>query len=81
MIALRSTPRTRLPATATPLNLSFGSDLRLAGWEPVETDYPLPAGAAGRLPGPNWQIALYWQATAPLAEDYTISVRPLVGGN
>jgi hypothetical protein len=63
-----------------PLDLPFGDTLKLAGWEQVATAYPLPAGVAGRLPRANWQIALYWQTSQPLPEDYTISVRPLRGG-
>ena len=50
------------------------------GWKPVKTDYPLPEEVAARLPRANWQIALYWQTSQPLTEDYTISVRPLVNG-
>ena len=32
-----------------------------------------------RVPRANWQIALYWQTSQTLSEDYTISVRPRVG--
>jgi hypothetical protein len=80
LIALWPTPRPKLPAAALPLDLPFGDTLKLAGWEQVATAYPLPAGVAGRLPRANWQIALYWQTSQPLPEDYTISVRPLRGG-
>jgi hypothetical protein len=80
LIALWPAPRTNLPATALPLDLSFGDTLKLAGWEQVETVYPLPPEVAGRVPRANWQIALYWQTSQPLREDYTVSVRPLVGG-
>ncbi|GIK39682.1 MAG: hypothetical protein BroJett011_35150 [Chloroflexota bacterium] len=80
LIALWPAPRTELPAAVLPLDLSFGDVLKLAGWEQVETAYPLPPDVAGRLPRANWQIALYWQTSQPLGEDYTVSVRPLVGG-
>lgn len=72
LIALRPSPQTQLPDTAIPLNLNFGDNLQLAGWEAIA-----PAGPASR---PNWVVALYWQATAPPGRDYTVSVRPLVNG-
>ncbi len=80
LIALGITPRHELPATASPLDLHFGEALKLAGWEKVDPAYPLPGNVAGRLGRANWQIALYWQASQPIETDYTISVRPLVGG-
>jgi hypothetical protein len=80
LIALRPTPRTELPATVSALDLPFGEALKLAGWERVDTAYPLPGDVASRLSPANWQIALYWQTSQPLKENYTVSVRPLVGG-
>lgn len=80
LIALQPAPRTELPTTAVPLDLSFGDALKLVGWEQVNLVYPLPPDVARRLPRANWQIALYWQSAQPLSEDYTVSVRPLVGG-
>ncbi|HXV43398.1 MAG TPA: hypothetical protein VEC96_10065, partial [Anaerolineae bacterium] len=80
LIALSHAPPAELSASAASLDLNFGNALKLVGWEPVETTYPLPEDVAARLPRANWQIALYWQASQPLAEDYTISVRPLVKG-
>jgi hypothetical protein len=80
LIALWPAPRTELHATALPLDLPFGDTLKLAGWEQVEIAFPLPPAVAGRLSKTDWQIALYWQTSQPLHEDYTISVRPLVGG-
>jgi hypothetical protein len=80
LIALWPAPRTEVPTSAVWLDLNFGNALKLVGWEPVETAYPLPEDVAARMPRANWQIALYWQASQPLAEDYTISVRPLVKG-
>jgi hypothetical protein len=52
----------------------------LVGWERVKETDLLPAGVSARLGRSNWQIALYWQASQPLTEDYTVSVRPLAGG-
>ena len=66
LIALPDTPPRQLPPTAQPLDRPFGEALRLSGWE--------------RVAGPLWQIALYWQTSTALDYDYTISVRPLVGG-
>lgn len=80
LVALWPAPRTELPANAVPLDLAFGDTLKLVGWEQVETAYPLPLEVTGRLPRANWQIALYWQTSQPLREDYTVSVRPLMGG-
>ncbi len=80
LILLSTQPLAELPASAQPLELQFGDTLKLAGWEQIKNDYPLPEEVAARLSRANWQIALYWQTSQPLAEDYTISVRPLVGG-
>ncbi len=80
LIALWPTPRTELPAEAIPLNINFGHKLALVGWEQTQAGHPLPETVAQRLTRANWQIALYWQAITPLTEDYTISVRPLAGG-
>ena len=67
LIALRDTPRTELPAAAVPAGVKFGDNqLMLVGWELIDAR--------------DWQAALYWQALTPLADNYTISVRPLVGG-
>lgn len=71
VIALKTAPITNLPPTANPTQLDFGDSLHLVGWEQIQADSQSPA---------NWQIALYWQALAPLNDDYTISVRPLLAG-
>jgi hypothetical protein len=68
LILLAEQPPTQLPVTATNTALEFGELVTLLGWEIVETSPP------------DWQIALYWQTARPLPEDYTISVRPLAGG-
>jgi hypothetical protein len=80
LIAIRPAPREKLPAQAIPLDTNFGDNLRLVGWEQIEPQGAVPEDVGSRLNRANWQIALYWRADAPLAEDYTISVRPLVGG-
>ncbi len=77
LIELRTKPRTDLPVKGTvSLDLPFGDHLKLKGWEFVENEADWPE-AASRA---TWQIALYWQTSALLVEDYTVSVRPLVDG-
>jgi hypothetical protein len=80
LILLAEQPLTALPPTAKPLNLPFGNALQLAGWEQIPNQASLPPEVSSRLGRANWQIALYWQTTQALSQDYTISVRPLVGG-
>ncbi len=76
LILLAEQPLTRLPAAAHPLSLPFGNRLKLAGWQQIPTGDTLPS----RPERANWQVALYWRTEQPILEDYTISVRPLVGG-
>jgi hypothetical protein len=76
LIALWPQPRDALPSAARRLDLNFGDTLNLLGWEQIETGYPLPEGVNRA----NWQIVLYWQALVPVADDYTVSVRPVVEG-
>ena len=80
LIALAPEQRSQLPASAVPVSLPFGQELSLAGWELLEPYGTLPADVASRLERANWQLALYWQASQPLAVDYTVSVRPLQNG-
>jgi hypothetical protein len=80
LIALWPAPRTELPDKAVPLDINYGNRLKLVGWEQLETGDLLPQGVASRLQGANWKIALYWQTSGTLAEDYTMSVRPLSEG-
>lgn len=80
LVAIWPVPRQQLPPQAIPLDTDFGDKLRLVGWEQIETHGAVPQDVATRLHQANWQIALYWQADAPLTIDYTISVRPLAGG-
>ncbi len=49
-----------IPPTATPVNLGLADKIRLAGYA-ITPNQP--------------EITLYWHALAPLAEDYTVSVR------
>jgi hypothetical protein len=77
LIALWPEPRRQLPGGVTPLDLEFGDQLRLAGWEIVKIE---DTALENRLNHPNWQLALYWQARQPIPMDYTISVRPLAAG-
>jgi hypothetical protein len=71
LIALLAEPQTNLPAAATPINVDFGDQLTLVGWEIIQT---IPLIQA------NWQVALYWQTPRALAENLTVSVRPLANG-
>lgn len=61
-----------IPPQATPANIGLDNILRLAG-------YQLPnvpsATADNQLP-----ITLYWQALAPISQDYTISIRARAAG-
>jgi hypothetical protein len=79
LVALLAAPLTQLPVTAKVQEVEFGESLQLIGWELAQSA-PLPDEVGRRLRRANWQIALYWQTSAKLAEDYTISVRPLVSG-
>ncbi|MEM7342664.1 MAG: DUF2723 domain-containing protein [Chloroflexota bacterium] len=75
LIALEQTPQTVLGSQATPLTLDFGDTIKLAGWHFVDAPpEKLPIDQA------NWAVALYWQASNPVIENYIVSVRPLSGG-
>lgn len=80
LIALWPAPRTDLPAGVAPLEIDLGEQLRLVGWEQIDINDSLPAGVDPLRQRSNWQLALYWQTREKLSVDYTISVRPLVGG-
>jgi hypothetical protein len=61
-------PRPVSPAAiAKPTDFRFGESIRLAGYE-------LPAATE---PGRPLDVALYWQATAPVAESYLVATRIL----
>jgi hypothetical protein len=51
------------PTIPQPLNVSFGEAISLAGYDLS----PTPARA-----GESVTLTLYWEATAPIAEDYTV---------
>jgi 4-amino-4-deoxy-L-arabinose transferase-like glycosyltransferase len=61
-------PRPVAPETiANPVDFRFGESIRLVGYEaPAATE-----------PGRPLEVALYWQATAPIAESYTVATRIL----
>lgn len=80
LVAIRPAPREQLPPQATLLEVNFGDNLKLVGWEQIKPQGPIPQDVAARLNRANWHIALYWRTGAPLTVDYTISVRPLAGG-
>ncbi|MBN1995521.1 MAG: DUF2723 domain-containing protein [Anaerolineae bacterium] len=80
LIALWPAPRLELPPHAVPAAIDFGQQLKLVGWQQIDSAASLPDEVVARLPRANWQVALYWQASTRLTEDYTVSVRPLVGG-
>ncbi len=81
LIALNSMAIHQLPANATPIAFTFGDSLSLLGWERIAPGESIPNDVLqSNWPQSNWAIALYWQTSLPLDSDYTISVRPLVGG-
>lgn len=64
---------TRIPPEATLANIGFGDQLRLAGYQ-VSPPLGL-ATATGNSQVSNLEIALYWNALAPMNTDYTVSLR------
>ncbi|MDM8521040.1 hypothetical protein QUF64_13410, partial [Anaerolineales bacterium HSG6] len=70
IIMLTEQPLTALPDQATPVVVPFGESLTLQGYH----INPSPDNFS------NTQITLYWHTDQPLPADYTISVRPLHGG-
>lgn len=80
LIGVWSEPALQLPATVTPVRIQLGDTLYLLGHAAAHLQPPLQ-GATGRpAPVPRWRLSLYWQTTQPLRSDYTVSVRPLRGG-
>jgi len=65
LIELRRHPQTAVPAMQHTLARDLGDNLRLLGYD-----------LRPRLPS----LTLYWQATGPIAHDWSISVRPTRGG-
>jgi len=87
LIRVEALPNTRLPETARPASLAFGPELSLIGFGVGPLPEPGPGSSvwagAGLTDGPGspWRLALYWRANVDMDQDYTMSVRPLRGGN
>jgi 4-amino-4-deoxy-L-arabinose transferase-like glycosyltransferase len=63
--ALDALARDALPASAVPLQTTYGGQVRLVGYQVA--DSPLH-------PGEDFQVDLFWQALVPLETDYTVFV-------
>ncbi len=63
------------PKPHTPLDVTFGSDIRLAGFD-LERNKALvdPASLTIARPGDKLEYILYWRTLNPLAEDYSATV-------
>jgi hypothetical protein len=70
LIAVRPTPPDLPPRSAQPLNLSVGQGLNLVAYQLVPRE-----GNAEQL-----DVLLYWQADAPISDDWSVSIRPTLGG-
>lgn len=55
-----------LPTTATPLDLTFGGSMHLIGYEVTPTTV---------APSHPIDLTLYWRATRPINENYSISIK------
>ncbi len=76
---------TDIPPTATPANIGLDNFLRLAGYQlpnlqlilsEAEVSPPLqPNSGQATNPLKPGSITLYWHALAPIADNYTVSVR------
>jgi hypothetical protein len=65
LIHLQPRPNSTLPSAVTPVRLDFGGQMELLGY---------------RLTDRGSLVTLYWMAPAPIAENYTVSVRLWQGG-
>ena len=78
LIQVQSGPNLGLPASARPVEHSFGAQLELVGleakWGSGFSTHPQSASMS------EWRLSLYWRANVPLTVDYTVSVRPWQGG-
>ena len=72
LIAVAAKPATELPAGIQRLDLTAGDGLTLAGYEQISEP--------GAVDGKPWQVRLIWRADDAIAHDWSISVRPLLGG-
>lgn len=75
LVRLRREAIRDLPAEAREVDLRFGADLRLAGIEARPRGEP--ANGTGL---PEVWISLFWQAEWQLSDDWSVSVRPTMGG-
>jgi 4-amino-4-deoxy-L-arabinose transferase-like glycosyltransferase len=57
-----------VPASATPLNATFGGQMSLLAWEVDRSEL---------APGDEVALTLYWQSLAPLSSDYSVFVHLL----
>ncbi len=55
-----------LPPTATPLNLTFGDEMQLIGYEITPTTV---------APSKPTDLTLYWRTVRPMTETYSISIK------
>ncbi len=69
LIRVSGQPAATLPHDATPLNLAAGDGLSLLG-----IDAPQPES------GQPWPVRLYWRADSMIAYDWSVSLRPTLGG-
>jgi len=76
LIRVQAVPNTQLPESARPVDLEFGPELSLLGFEV----HPSSETPARTQDGTLWHVSLYWRAEAPVRSDYTVSVRPLRDG-
>ena len=72
LIAVAAQPAKELPAGVQRLDLTAGDGLTLAGYEQISEP--------GAVDGKPWQVRLIWRADDAIAHDWSISVRPLLGG-
>jgi hypothetical protein len=72
LIAVSQGPATQLPAVAQVIDLLAGDGLALAGYQ------ILPADATPEAA--QLHVRLFWQALRPIEHDWSVSVRPTLGG-
>jgi hypothetical protein len=82
LIQVQAVPNFQVPESAQRVSFEFGSELTLTGFEvqPLKNSRPKREERLIAHPGAPWHISLYWQASAILDIDYTVSVRPLRDG-
>jgi hypothetical protein len=77
LILAQTEPERVVPPSAQTVDLTLGDGMKVVGYEASEMPQPW-SGALGRATSGalRWRLSLYWQAEAPLAADYAVSVRP-----